>query len=317
MRRGALLAVVLVLTGTRSAWAQPSQTPATGFTVQAVADRSALRIGERVVVTLTLAGAGDPATARPSIGPRVGDFDVLSITPVGLARYFGRPVRAWRLVLTTFETGARTPGDLAIEGTTPDGRAFVTPPASPLAMAVTGPDVTADDPLRPLSGALGVPQPAVVAIWLPRGLAAAGVALVVVVVARRLFARAGARWERTRRWRRLHRALDVLERHAPREPHAARTMCHQIVSIIRQGTQFAVGRRLEDLSTPEIVAAVDAEPAGRAVAPELGPVLAGLDRLRFASAKPGGPDIAQSVAGARRVLRAAETATHARERRAS
>jgi hypothetical protein len=94
-------------------------------------------------------------------------------------------------------------------------------------------------------------------------------------------------------------------------------MCDQVVAIVRQGTQFAVRRRLADLSTPELVAALEAEPASRAVAPQLAPVLTHLDRLRFASHRPAGSEVTHSVAGARRVLRAAEDATRAEARRAS
>jgi hypothetical protein len=94
-------------------------------------------------------------------------------------------------------------------------------------------------------------------------------------------------------------------------------MCHQLVAIVRQGTEFAVRRRVAELSTPELVAAVEAEPVSRAMAPELAPVLTHLDRLRFAGPGPAATDVTHSVAGARRVLRAAEQATHAQERRAS
>lgn len=293
-----------------------AQTPAgPAFGATLVVDRAAIRIGERLGATLTLEGADRIAAARPAIGQRVGEFEVLAITPAGIARLFGRAPRAWRLELTTFETGARTLEGLAVEGTTPDGRAFLSSSAPPVSMTVTAPQVSADDPLQPADPALSVPPPPAALVWGGRGLAALGVTLLALAIGRPAWTRLRVRLERTRRWRRLHRTLDGLR--SPDDAEAARSQCDTVAAVLREGSQYAAAKRLVDLSTTELVQAMTTTDAGRAVAPELAPVLTDLDGWRFAGRAPAAADVAQAIERARHVLTVAEAATRAEERRAS
>lgn len=309
----ALVAVALALRAAPLA----QRAPAPSFGATLVVDRPAIRIGERVGATLTLDGQDGVAAARPALGQRVGDFEVLSIAPAGIGRLFGRAPRTWRLELTTFETGARALEAVAIEGTTPDGRAFLSSPAPPVSLTVSGPDVRADDPLQPADPALPVPPPPAVLVWSGRALAALGVLLLGWAIGGPFWRRLRLRLERTRRWRRLHRTLDGLLSRPAGDAAAARAHCDVVAAVLREGSQYAAARRLADLSTPELVQAMAASDAGRAVAPELAPVLVDLDGLRFAGRVLEPADVMRSVERARHVLSLAEAATRAEERRAS
>lgn len=310
---GAVLAAVMSANALLTA--QPASAPS--FAAALVVDRTTLRIGERVYATLTLDGQEGVAVARPAIGQRAGDFEVLSMQPTGLGRLFGRAPRAWRLELTSFETGARSLASIAIEGTTPDGRAFLSSAAPPVAMTVTAPDVGADDPLQPADPALPVPPPAAALVWGGRALTAVGVLLLAWAIGRPLWTRLQGRLERTRRWRRLHRTLDGLQSRPVSDAATARTHCDAVVAVLREGSQYAAARRLADLSTTELVDAVASTPVGREVAPDLAPVLIDLDGLRFAGRALESGDVTRSIDRARHVLTVAEAATRAEERRAS
>lgn len=316
-RRAVLtLAALAIVLGLRAAvLAQNAAAPSFGATL--VADRPAIRIGERVGATLTLDGQDGVAAARPALGQRVGDFEVLSIAPAGIGRLFGRAPRRWRLELTTFETGARVLEAIAIEGTTPDGRAFLSSPAPPVSLTVTGPEVRADDPLQAADPPLPVPAPPAALVWGGRALAGLGVLLLAWAIGRPVWTRLRVRLERTRRWRRLHRTLDGLLSRPANDAEAARSHCDAVAAVLREGSQYAAARRLADLSTTELVEAMTSSDAGRAVAPELAPLLTDLDGLRFAGRVLEAADVTRSVERARHVLTVAEAATRAEERRAS
>lgn len=295
----------------------PSTPSAPAFTAVVTVDRPALRIGERFGATLTLDGAEAVAAARPALGQRVGDFEVLSIRATGLGRLFGRAPRAWRLELTSFEAGRRSLAQITVEGTTRDGRAFVSSAAPPVAVTVSSPDVGPDDPLEPPDPPLPAPPPAAALVWSGRALLGLGVLQLAWAIGRPLWTRLAARRERTRRWRRLHRALDGVATRPAGDPDAARSHCDAVAAVLRQGSQYAAGRPLADLSTSELVEAVAATAPGRDVAPALAPVLTELDALRFAGRAVEATDVGRSVERAREVLRLAEAATRAEERRAS
>lgn len=307
--------IVLVMGSSAAVLAQAPAGPSFGATL--IVDRTTFRIGERVNARLTLDGADAVAAARPAVGQRAGDFEVLSIQPTGLGMLFGRAPRAWRLELTSFETGARPLEAIAIEGTTPDGRAFLSRAAATVTMTVTGPDVSADDPLQAADPALGVPRPSAALVWGGRGLAALGLLLLAWAIGHPFWTTLRARLERTRRWRRLHHRLDTLQARPASDPAIARTHCDTVAAVLREGSQYAAARRLVDLSTTELVDAVAATAAGRTVAPELGPVLTDLDGLRFAGRVLEAVDVTRSIERARHVLTVAEAATRAEERRAS
>lgn len=312
---GVVAAVVLLVAASAALFAQTAEAPTLGATV--TLDRPTLRIGERIGATLTLDGDADVVASRPALGQRIGDFEVLSVQATGLARLFGRAPRSWRLVLTSFEAGARSLDRVTIEGTTRDGRAFVSTAAPAVAVTVTSPTVRADDPLEPADPALPVPPPSAALVWGGRGLFTLGVLLLGWAIGRPQWQRLGARLERTRRWRRLHRTLDGVAARPAGDPVGARTHCDTVAAVLRQGSQYAAGRPLTDLSTTELVDAVAATTPGREVAPALAPVLSDLDALRFAGRAVETAAVTRSVDRAREVLRIAEAATRAEERRAS
>lgn len=305
--------------GILSAWsgALLAQTPPAPFSAAVAVDRPAFRIGEHIGATLTLEGADVVAAARPALGQRIGDFEVLSIQATGIGRLFGRAPRAWRLELTSFEAGSRSLDQIAIEGTTRDGRAFVSSPAPAVALTVTSPEVSADDPLEPPDPPLPVPPPSPALVWGGRALLALGVVLLGWAIGRPLWLRLSARLERSRRWRRLHRRLDAVAKGPASDADAARGQCATVVTVLREGSQFAAAGRFPDLSTTEFVAAVAGTGPGREIAPELAPVLTELDTLRFAGPAVAAADVTRTVDRARRVLTMAEAATRAEERRAS
>lgn len=313
----AALCLALAMSATSEAQSAATPSPSPSFTATLAASRTSLRIAERLEATLTLVGSEDVATARPAIGLRVGDFEVRSITPRGLGRLFGRAPREWQIVLITFETGARSLEKVAIEGTTPDGRAFVSSPAPAVQIEVSAPTVSADDPLQPPDPALGAAAGAAALTWLARSLLIAGALLLAWAFGRPAWERTHARLERTWRWQRLHRTLDDVRRRAATDPAAARAHCATVVTVLRAGSQYAAGRGLADLSTTELVDAVASTPNGRALAPELAPVLGELDTMRFAGRSIDAAVLSQSVDRARRVLQLAEAATRVEERRAS
>lgn len=308
-------AVVLLLAAPAALVAQSAEAPTLGATV--TLDRPTLRIGERIGATLTLDGDADVVASRPALGQRIGDFEVLSIQATGLGRLFGRAPRAWRLELTSFEAGPRSLERITIEGTTRDGRAFVSSAAPPVAVTVTSPSVRADDPLQPADPPLPVPPPSAALVWGGRLTVALGVLLLGWAIGRPAWVRLAVRFERTQRWRRLHRTLDGVAARSASDPQAARTLCHAVAAVLRQGSQYAADRQLADLSTTELVDAVATTGPGRTVAPALAPVLTDLDALRFAGRMVDASEVSRSVERARTVLRVAEAATRAEERRAS
>jgi hypothetical protein len=265
--------------------AAPQSELALVATATAVMSQTTARIGDRLVVTVTLERHA-PSEARLNIAPPLGDFELVAIEHAAPGVRNGALIDEWRLTLVTFRPGRLTLPPISVEAVFGDGRNVVAA-ANQIEVDITAPEVTAATPLRPLATAPApVPRPP----WRRMLLVGASVALLaggIVVLAAHVVQRLARRRQRAAYWRALTHAIERITG-APWDtwPRARRSYT-QLSVLLRRGTARATALPIEHMPRRDMLRHVSAASSTGADLPShVQRTLSGLDAARFARHPP-------------------------------
>src|SRR5688500_17132844 len=88
---------------------------AQALSVNAELSPRAIRIGERLTLSIEIAGARPFASAAPALGSTIGPFEVIDVTAGPITNTESGSSAGWVVVLTTFEHGELTVPPISIE----------------------------------------------------------------------------------------------------------------------------------------------------------------------------------------------------------